>query len=267
MRTIHRNSTDVKFECKLPRDDDQIDAFTSVESVPVTNASPRAIIYLMRYIRISEQSPVTFFNIHHPNISCYTSSALIKPRSCAISPHNCTFLYLWGAAQLIRSYVAELVVSGKKAVLYVHRRKLSYAQRALSEALVPAARQKENATLREKCPSRYGLYWKERWQVMWHAIRKLRWHRSIHARNRQRGTRSRRINGGNANLQYSLTRHLSRFASRETEKPYLSVYVCRPPFPQKKIPRQSNWNLRSSTSLHASPRNAWYDFFFYNDRW
>lgn len=54
-------------------------------------------------------------------------------------------------------------------------------------------------------------------------------------KNRQRGTRGRRINGGNANFQYSLTRRLSRRERETLRVRALSPDPALPPsLPEKK---------------------------------
>jgi len=95
---------------------------------------------------------------------------------------------------------------------------------------------------------------KERWQVIWHAIRKLRWHRSIHAR----------IDKGAAEVADASMAAMLIFSARSHGVPrlprnpvYVRVLLSPPspalslPPPQKKkgrkIPRRSNWNLWEST--------------------
>lgn len=74
---------------------------------------------------------------------------------------------------------------------------------------------------------------KERWQVIWHAIRKLRWHRSIHAK----------IDKGAAGATgASMTIVMLIFSGRSlflVLPRNLTVRAC-VLAPEKKIPRRSN---------------------------
>jgi len=71
---------------------------------------------------------------------------------------------------------------------------------------------------------------KERWQVIWHAIRKLRWHRSIHARIDKGAAEA--ADASMAAMLIFSARSLAR-RSAFTEKP--RVCACVPPSsPQKK---------------------------------
>ena len=76
-----------------------------------------------------------------------------------------------------------------------------------SRASELTARQKENATLREKRPSRYGLHWKGKVAGDMARDTKITVASINTCKNRQRG--SRRINGGDANFQFPLARRFS----------------------------------------------------------
>lgn len=193
----------------------------------ISSSCNYTFLYSIYTVYIFKNSHTVTCFMHHPNISCYAFSAVIRPRSCAISPHNCTFLYLRGAGQLIRSYVAELVVS-KKTVLRPRQKIIVRAMRA--RALMPVlAGSRAGRSAKRKCDFEGKMS-----EPIWFALEgkvagdvardtKITVASINTCKNRQRGTRGRRIN---TNFQYSRTTSLAYFARRPRNLLRVHVYMC-----------------------------------------